>query len=95
MIVSFRDAEAELLHAGQRSKRLPADIQETARRKLRYLNEAGGLEDLLVPSGNRLEKLSGNREGQFRIRINDQWRICFNWTSVGAEKVEIVDYHRG
>jgi proteic killer suppression protein len=73
--------------------KLPKDIQRTARRKLLYLDDAEDLQDLLAPPGNRLEKLKGNRAGQYSIRINDQWRICFRWISGKAKDVEIVDYH--
>jgi toxin HigB-1 len=99
MIVSFRDAEAEKIWSGLRSRRLPFDIQAVALRKLRLLNAARRnaarrLDDLRVPPGNRLEPLKRNRVGQWSIRINEQWRICFRWTQAGAEDVEIVDYHR-
>jgi len=94
MIKSFADREAEWLHKGHRSKRLPADIQRVAQRKLRMLDQARTLADLRVPPGNRLELLRGNREGQHSIRINDQWRICFRWNDGDAHEVEIVDYHR-
>jgi proteic killer suppression protein len=70
-----------------------ASIERTARRKLLFLHAARRLQDLLVPPGNRLEGLKGNRQGQHSIRINDQWRICFKWVDAGAEDVEIVDYH--
>ncbi|MDK1029408.1 MAG: type II toxin-antitoxin system RelE/ParE family toxin [Anaerolineae bacterium] len=76
---------------GQLSKKLPRDIQRTARRKLIYLDDAEDLQDLLAPPGNRLEKLKGNRAGQHSIRINDQWRICFKWSGNKAKDVEIVD----
>jgi len=79
---------------GQMSTRLPVAIQRTARRKLLYLDEAENLQDLLAPPGNRLEKLKGIRTGQYSIRINDQWRICFEWAGNQARNVEIVDYHR-
>lgn len=74
-------------------KKLPNQIQEIARRKLRMLNNAKAIDDLRIPPANRLEKLSGNREGQWSIRINDQWRICFVWDSGNASLVEICDYH--
>lgn len=77
---------------GDRVKRF-ANIADVARRKLRQLEIAGRLDDLRVPPGNRLEALKGNRAGQHSIRINDQWRLCFRWTTSGAEDVEIVDYH--
>jgi proteic killer suppression protein len=92
MIKSFRCAETEALAGGDRVKRF-ANIADAARRKLRQLEIAGRLDDLRVPPGNRLEALKGNRAGQHGIRINDQWRLCFRWTTSGAEDVEIVDYH--
>ena len=93
MIHSFASKETELIFNGRVSRKLPHDIQKTARRKLLYLEDAEDLQDLLAPPGNRLEKLSGNREGQYSIRINDQWRICFRWHEDKAHEVEIVDYH--
>lgn len=92
MIRSFRCSETETLSKGVRVKRF-VNIQGVARRKLRQLEIAGRLDDLKVPPGNRLEALKGKRSGQYSIRINDQWRVCFRWTSAGAEDVEIVDYH--
>ena len=93
MIQSFADAETRLVWSGQRSRRLPTDIQNVALRKLRLLNQARVLGDLRVPPGNRLEALKADRHGQYSIRINDQWRICFVWTEGGPTDVEIVDYH--
>ena len=93
MIVSFRDAETATIWSGRRSRRLPGDVQASALRKLRILNNAKRLDDLRVPPGNRLEALKGNRTGQHSIRINDQWRICFVWKDNHAHEVEIVDYH--
>jgi len=93
VIRSFSDREALLIWQGTGSRRLPADIQATARRKLRMLNNAAGLEDLRVPPANRLEPLTGDRKGQHSIRINDQWRICFRWNDGDAYNVAIVDYH--
>jgi proteic killer suppression protein len=93
MIQSFKDQEAEKIFRRQRSRRLPPDIQQVALRKLRMLNRALSLQDLRVPPANRLERLSGNRAGQYSIRINDQWRICFEWREGDAVNVEIVDYH--
>lgn len=93
MISSFKDKEAERIWRGEFSKRLPHEIQEVARRKLRMLNAARILLDLRVPPSNRLEVLKGNRAGQFSIRINDQWRICFRFATGQASDVEIVDYH--
>ena len=93
MIQSFADRETELIWSGLRSRRLPADIQTTALRKLRLLNQARALSDLSAPPGNRLEALKGERAGQYSIRVNDQWRICFLWLEGGPSDVEIVDYH--
>jgi proteic killer suppression protein len=93
VILSFACAETKKIYLGQVSTRLPGDIQRTARRKLLYLDSAEDLQDLLAPPGNRLEKLRGVRAGQYSIRINDQWRICFEWTGNQARNVEIVDYH--
>ena len=90
--VSFRDPDTAALSAGKRVKRFVA-IESVARRKLRQLDIAGRLDDLRVPPGNRLEALKGDRAGQFSIRINDQYRICFVWTSAGPSDVEILDYH--
>jgi len=94
MIVSFRDTETARIWRGERSRHLPSDIQNSALRKLRLLNQSRELNDLRVPPGNRLEALKGDRSGQHSIRINDQWRICFVWTAGGPKDVEIVDYHR-
>jgi Plasmid maintenance system killer protein len=93
MIESFASLETEKIFHGRISKKLPKDIQRTARRKLIYLDDAEDLQDLLAPPGNRLEKLKGDRAGQYSIRINDQWRICFTWSGNKAKDVEIVDYH--
>lgn len=93
MIRSFKSKEAERIFNRERSQRLPADIQQVALRKLRMLNRAATLQDLRVPPANRLEKLSGGRAGQYSIRINDQWRICFDWADGDVLNVEIVDYH--
>ena len=93
MIRSFADPEAEMIWDGKRSRKLPADIQSVALRKLRMLNQARTIDDMRVPPGNRLEALKGTRRGQFSIRINDQWRICFVWHEGGPMHVEIVDYH--
>lgn len=92
MIRSFRDAWTARLFADEDVPRFRA-IERQARRKLLLLNAAGSLADLLLPPGNRLEALKGDRRGQHSIRINDQWRICFSWREGGAENVEIVDYH--
>ncbi len=93
MIRSFRGSETPRVWAGEFSRRLPRDIQAMALRKLRLLNSARQLSDLAVPPNNRLEALKGNRKGQYSIRINDQWRICFRWTDGGPSDVEITDYH--
>ena len=92
MIRSFRCAETEALSKGIRVKRF-VNIEAVARRKLRQLEIASRLEDLRVPPGNRLEALKGRRIGQYSIRVNDQWRVCFRWSGAGADDVEIVDYH--
>ena len=93
MIRSFRDDETERVFRRERSRRLPSGIQRSALRKLLILDAAETIEDLRVPPGNRVEKLSGDRVGQHSIRINDQWRICFRWEDGDAADVEIVDYH--
>lgn len=93
MIESFASKETEKIYLGEVSKKLPVDIQRTARRKLLYLNEAEDLQDLLAVPGNKFEKLKGDRAGQYSTRINDQWRICFEWAAGKARNVEIVDYH--
>ena len=93
MVRSWADAEAEKLFKLRRSKRLPVDIQRVALRKLLMLDAAVSLEDLTVPPANRLEKLKGDRAGQWSIRVNDQWRVCFKWKDGNAHDVEIVDYH--
>jgi proteic killer suppression protein len=93
MIESFASVETEKIFHGETSKKLPKDIQRPARRKLLYLDDSEDLRDLLAPPGNRLEKLKGDRAGQYSIRINDQWRICFKWSANKAKDVEIVDYH--
>jgi proteic killer suppression protein len=92
MIRSFRCADTEALSKGVRVRRF-VNIATVARRKLRQLEIATRLDDLRVPPGNRLESLKGERSGQYSMRINDQWRVCFRWTEAGAEDVEIVDYH--
>ncbi len=93
MIKSFKDSETEKIYNLTRSRKLPNDIQQIALRKLRMLNNAKTINDLRIPPANRLEKLIGNRAGQYSIRINDQWRICFDWQEENAYNVEIVDYH--
>jgi proteic killer suppression protein len=93
VIKSFKNAETEKVFGRRLSRRLPVNIQQTALRKLRMLNNAGSLDDLRIPPANRLEKLSGDREGQYSIRVNAQWRICFEWQGGDAFRVEITDYH--
>jgi proteic killer suppression protein len=93
VIDSFASDETKKIFLGIVSTKLPKDIQRTARRKLIYLDDAEDLQDLLAPPGNHLEKLKGGRSGQYSIRINDQWRICFKWVDSQARNVEIVDYH--
>jgi proteic killer suppression protein len=93
VITSFRDGETERLWKEERTRRIPADLRKPALKKLQMLNAATALTDLLVPPGNRLERLHGDREGQYTIRINDQYRICFGWRESNAYEVEITDYH--
>jgi toxin HigB-1 len=93
MIRSFRDAETATVWSGTRSRKLPPEIQATALRKLMMLNRSRTLNDLRMPPANRLEPLQGRRAGQWSIRINRQWRICFVWSDGDASDVEIVDYH--
>ena len=93
VIRSFRDRETQRVWSGVRSRRLPSEMQDVALRKLRQLNQSRTLEDLRAPPGNRLEALTGNRRGQYSIRVNGQWRICFTWREGEAEDVEICDYH--
>jgi toxin HigB-1 len=95
MIRTFKDREAEKIFKREYSRRLPTDIQQIALRKLRMLNRSITVNDLRIPPANHLEKLKGSRSGQYSIRINDQWRICFEWHGNDAFKVEIVDYHKG
>jgi proteic killer suppression protein len=94
MIRRFQGKETERIWQGQVSRRLPIQIQQAARRKLRMLNNARTLEDLRIPPNNRLEALVGSRKGQHSIRINRQWRLCFRWQDGDAYDVEILDYHR-
>lgn len=93
MIRSLRGKTAELLLAGRFAPRFPVGLARLAARKLEYLNAAAALEDLRLPPGNHLERLRGDREGQYSIRINEKWRICFVWKDGAAHEVEIVDYH--
>ena len=91
-IRSFRCSDTEALYEGKHPRRFRS-IESVAQRKLQILDDAVDLRDLRAPPGNRLEALSGDRVGQHSIRINDQWRVCFVWTSAGPKNVEIVDYH--
>lgn len=91
-IRAFRCTDTQSLYEGNNPKRF-RNIENVAQRKLQMLDEAVELKDLRSPPGNRLEALQGNRAGQYSIRINDQWRVCFVWTTVGPDCVEIVDYH--
>lgn len=93
MLRSFRDKDTERVWQRRRSKRLDEPTQHAALRKLLILDAAERLGDLRVPPGNRLEKLKGDRASAYSIRVNDQWRICFRWTTAGPEDVEIVDHH--
>ena len=93
MITSFACRETELVFSGRFSRRLPHDITRVAERKLRFIHRAVSLNDLRIPPANRLEALKDDRAGQYSIRINDQWRICFAWKDGNATDVEIVDYH--
>ena len=93
MIIRFKDAETRCIFDARRSMVFPYEIQRVARRKLIYLDEADTLQDLVAPPVNLLERLKGDRAGQYSIRINDQWRICFLWDGNNATVVEITDYH--
>ena len=93
MTKSFKEAETEKVFSRRLSRRLPVAIQQTSLRKLRMLNNALSLNDLRIPPANRLEKLSGDRTGQYSVRVNDQWRICFEWQEGDVFRVEITDYH--
>lgn len=93
MIMDFHDEETLNVWRGDFSRRLPNQIQDVARRKLRMLHNAQCIEDLRIPPNNRLEALKGNRAGQWSIRINDQWRVCFVWNEGQVSRVEICDYH--
>ena len=93
MIRSFADRETEKVYHRETSRRIPTDVQAAALRKLRMLSNARELRDLRSPPGNRLERLTGDRAGQYSVRINDQWRLCFAWRGGDAFDVEIVDYH--
>jgi proteic killer suppression protein len=93
VIRSFKDRETERLFLRQRSRVVPSDLRRVALRKLLQLDAADTLDDLEVPPGNRLERLRGDRKGQHSIRVNEQWRVCFEWQQGDAHEVEIVDYH--
>jgi len=93
MIISFGNSETEQVWLGNRVKKLPMEIQNVGRRKLRMLNNSVDIADLRIPPANRLEKLSGKLKDFYSIRINDQWRIIFKWNSGNAFEVEIIDYH--
>ena len=93
MIVSFRDKRTEAVADGKTPKGFPAELVRGAQRKLAMLNAARRLEDLKQPPGNRLRALTGDRRGLHALRLNDQFRLCFQWTDAGAEDVEILDYH--
>jgi len=93
MIKSFKDKETQKIYSREYSLKLPSSIQRTAMRKLWMIDAASSINDLRVPPANRLEKLKGKRQGQFSIRVNDQWRICFKWQKQDAYEVEIIDYH--
>lgn len=93
MIQSFADKETEKLFNGSRSRKFPVELQKRAKMRLDRLDAATDLSDLRVLPSHRLEKLSGDRAGQHSIRINEQWRVCFNWRGGDAYDVEIVDYH--
>ncbi|MFZ4115955.1 MAG: type II toxin-antitoxin system RelE/ParE family toxin [Chthoniobacterales bacterium] len=93
MIRSFSCRETEKIARGELSRHLPQNLQSVMQRKLRMLNAASNIRDLLIPPNNHLEILKGNRKGQHSIRVNRQWRVCFVWTPQGPTNVEIVDYH--
>jgi proteic killer suppression protein len=93
MIISFGSKETESIWNGVRVRKMPLDIQNTGRRKLRMLNNSQDLNDLRIPPSNRLEKLTGNLKAYYSIRINKQWRIIFKWSQGNASEVKIIDYH--
>ena len=93
MIISFGNSETEQVWLGNRVKKLPMEVQNIGRRKLRMLNNSVNISDLRIPPANRLEKLSGKLKNFYSIRINDQWRIIFKWNAGNASEVEIIDYH--
>ena len=94
MIKSFKDGEAEKIWSGIQSRKLPIQIQQIARRKLRMLNNAQTINDLRIPPANRIEKFKGDLKGMHSIRINEKWRIIFRWQASNAYDVQIVDYHK-
>ena len=93
MIVSFGDKSTQKIWDGEWVKGYSTDVQDTARRKLRMLNNSFDIKDLMIPPSNRLEKLKGNRKDFYSIRVNDQWRLIFRWTNGNAFNVELIDYH--
>jgi toxin HigB-1 len=93
MIISFGSKETEKIWEGERVKKIPMEIQQIGRRKLRMLNNSQNINDLMIPPSNRLEKLSGKSKDYYSIRINDQWRIVFKWENDHSYEVEIMDYH--
>ena len=93
MIITFGSKETEKIWNGERAKKIPVEIQQIGRRKLRMLSNSQNIQDLRIPPSNRLEKLSGKAKDFYSIRINDQWRIVFQWENNHAYEVEIVDYH--
>jgi toxin HigB-1 len=93
MIISFGNKETEKIWLGERVKKLPNEVQEIGRRKLRMLNNSLNIMDLTIPPSNKLEKLKGGLKEYYSIRINDQWRIIFKWNNGNASDVEIIDYH--
>ena len=93
MIRTFRDRDTQAVFQGEFVRRLDRRVQQRAREKLKYLDSAGDLRDLMIPPSNQLESLRGDRQGQYSIRINKQWRVCFKWKEGDAFDVEIVDYH--
>jgi proteic killer suppression protein len=93
MIRTFKDKQTEAIFRGEFVKGMDGQIQQRARERLKYLHAAGDLRDLMIPPSNRLEALKGDRKGQFSIRVNQQWRICFRWDNGDASDVEITDYH--
>jgi proteic killer suppression protein len=93
MIISFGNKETEKVWPGERVKKLPNEVQEAGRRKLRMLNNSQNMRDLVIPPSNKLEKLKGRLKDYYSVRINDQWRLVFKWNNGNATDVEIIDYH--